>query len=79
MVKQTFDQIKEKLPLRGLANFVGYSGVWSFNCQGIDINFVCNDYIGATMYIQDILSRKELEYLAISKVGDKSFNFFWTK
>lgn len=77
MVKVTFDQLKEKLPLREQAKFVGYSGgVFCYQYLDICIDLSCNDYMGPTMIIQDLLSRKELTYLAIRKLGDKKFNYF---
>ena len=77
MVKLTFDQLKEKLPLREQAAFVGYSGgVFCYQIADLCIDLSCNDYMGATMVIQDLISRKELTYLAIRKLGDKNFNYF---
>lgn len=77
MVNVTFDEIKSKLPLREQAAFIGYfGGVFTFQYKDILIDLTCNDYIGATMAVQDLLSRKELSYIAVRKIGDKNFNYF---
>lgn len=77
MVKQTFDQIKEKLGpnLRQEAAFSSYvSGIFTFKLDDFFIDISCNAPIYSIMYVSDLLSRSELSYIAIR---GKNFNIFW--
>lgn len=77
MVKATFDQIKEKLGphLRQEAAFSSYvSGIFTFKLDNLYIDISCNAPIYPIMYVQDLLSRKELSYIALR---GKNFDLFW--